>query len=56
MTSAPSPGAAQISKILKFGSRPVNLLLGYYYNSERPEGGAESQVRFQVNLLYPLKP
>ncbi len=39
-----------------FGSRPVNLLVGYYYNSERPEGGAQKQVRFQINLICPQKP
>ena len=50
------PWGGQISKVLKFGSRPVNLLAGYYYNSERPEGGAESQVRLQINLIYPQVP
>jgi hypothetical protein len=50
------PWGGQISKVLNFGSRPVNLLLGYYSNSEYPEGGAESQVRLQINLLYPQAP
>lgn len=50
------PWGAQMSKILMFGSRPVNLLVGYYHNSERPDGGAENQVRMQLNLIYPLKP
>jgi hypothetical protein len=31
----------------------VNLLAGYYKNSEHPEGGAEEQVRMQINLLFP---
>lgn len=47
------PWGLQVSKIMKFGNQPVNLLLGYYDNSEHPDGGAESQVRFQINLLYP---
>ena len=47
------PWGAQISKVLRFGSRPVNLLAGYYKNSEHPEGGAEEQVRMQINLLFP---
>jgi hypothetical protein len=34
----------------------VNLLAGYYYNSEHPESGADSQVRVQINLLYPQAP
>jgi len=50
------PWGAQISKVLKFGSRPVNLLAGYYANSEYPEGGAENQVRVQINLLFPQMP
>ena len=50
------PWGLQLSKVLKFGSRPVNLLAGYYYNSEHPEGGADEQIRIQVNLLYPQAP
>lgn len=34
---------------------PVNLLLGYYENSEHPEGAADSQVRIQVNFMFPTK-
>ena len=34
-------------------SRPANVLLGYYKNSEHPTDGAESQVRIQINLLFP---
>jgi len=49
------PWGIQISKVTHFGSRPVNLLLGYYENSEYPEGAADSQVRFQLNRLFPLK-
>lgn len=50
------PWGAQLSKVLMFGSRPVNLLAGYYYNSEHPESGADSQFRIQINLLYPQTP
>ena len=49
------PWGLQISKVTRFGSRPVNLLLGYYKNSEKPEGGADYQVRFQLNFLFPQK-
>ena len=49
------PWGLQVSKITRFGSQPVNLLLGYYYNSEHPEGAADSQVRIQVNFLFPTK-
>ena len=47
------PFGLQVSKVTRFGKQPVNLLLGYYENSEHPDGGPESQVRFQLNLLYP---
>jgi hypothetical protein len=50
------PWGLQVSKVTRFGGRPVNLLLGYYKNSTHPEGGADSQVRFQLNLLFPQKP
>jgi hypothetical protein len=39
--------------LTRFGSRPVNLLLGYYHNAEHPDGAAGAQIRFQVNLMYP---
>jgi hypothetical protein len=47
------PWGLQVSKVVRFGSRPVNLLLGYYANSEHPDGGAEDQIRFQINFLFP---
>lgn len=49
------PWGLQVSKITRFGSQPVNLLLGYYHNSEHPEGAADSQVRIQVNFMFPTK-
>ena len=50
------PFGLQISKVTHFGTRPANVLVGYYANVERPEGGAEGQVRIQINLMYPQKP
>jgi len=47
------PWGLQVSKLSKIGRRPINIILGYYYNSEHPEGGADQQVRIQINLLYP---
>jgi hypothetical protein len=47
------PWGLQISKLARFGSRPVNLLFGYYANSEHPEGAADRQVRIQLNFLFP---
>ena len=49
------PWGAQVSKVVNLGSQPANLLAGYYYYSEHPTLGAESQVRLQVNLIFPTK-
>jgi hypothetical protein len=47
------PWGVQVSKVAEIGSQPVNLLLGYYSNSEHPTNGVESQVRLQINFLFP---
>jgi len=49
------PWGLQVSKVTKFGSRPVNLLVGYYENSEHPTGAPDSVARVQSNLLFPQK-
>jgi len=35
-----------------FEGQPVNLLVGYYDNSEHPDGGAEGQLRLQLNFIF----
>ena len=49
------PWGLQISKLTLLGKRPVNLLAGYYKNSQHPDLGADSQVRLQINFLFPDK-
>lgn len=49
------PWGLQISKVTHIGTRPVNLLAGYYVNSEHPMGSADSQVRVQINFLFPTR-
>ena len=49
------PWGLQVSKVTHFGHQPVNLIIGYYRNSQHPDGGAESQVRFQINFMFPQK-
>lgn len=49
------PWGLQISKVTHFGARPVNLLAGYYENSTHPTGGPDSQVRIQLNFIFPQK-
>lgn len=50
------PLGLQLSKVLKFGTMPANVLVGYYSNVEHPDGGADEQIRVQVNLMFPQKP
>jgi hypothetical protein len=49
------PCGLQISKVLNLGQRPANLLFGYYKNSSHPDKGAENEVRFQINFMFPQK-
>jgi len=49
------PWGLQVSKITRIAGQPVNLLAGYYWNSTHPDGGAESQVRLQLNFMFPNK-
>lgn len=42
-----------ISKTTVFNGRPMSLGVQYYYNVERPDGVAATQLRFVVSLLYP---
>jgi len=49
------PWGLNVSKVMRFGAQPVNLLAGYYTNSTHPDGGAEDQVRLQINFMFPKK-
>ena len=40
-------------KIVRFGRLPVNLQLQAYYNVVTPDNGADWQLRFQVQFLFP---
>lgn len=42
-----------VSRTTVFNRRPMTLGVQYYYNVERPDGAAASQVRFAISLLYP---
>ena len=46
------PWGLQVSKVTKFGNQPVNLLVGYYHNSEHPTGTADAQLRVQLNFIF----
>ena len=47
------PLGAGVGKIVRVGKLPINLQLASYYNVVTPEYGAEWQLRFQVQLLFP---
>jgi hypothetical protein len=47
------PIGAQFGRLIKImGKLPVNMLLGAYYNVERPRYGATWQLRTQVALVF----
>jgi len=44
-----------VSKITMVGKQPMNVLLQYYHNVERPDAAGADVVRMQFTLLYPRK-
>ncbi len=42
-----------VSKITMVGKQPMNVILQYYHNVERPTGAGADMVRMQFTLLYP---
>jgi len=49
------PVGGGVGRILKIGKQPVNMQLAYFNNVQHPSGGADQQVRFQVQLMFPVK-
>jgi hypothetical protein len=47
------PIGAGAGKLFKAGNLPINAQVGYYYNVVTPDFGPDSQLRFQVVLLFP---
>ncbi|MFZ0133489.1 MAG: hypothetical protein WAK95_13200 [Desulfobacterales bacterium] len=47
------PLGGGVGKIVRFGRLPVNLQLQAFYNVETPDDGADWQLRFQVQFLFP---
>lgn len=47
------PIGAGVGKITRLGKLPLNIQLAAYYNVEHPSGGADWQLRFQVQFLFP---
>ncbi|MDH3699193.1 MAG: hypothetical protein OEQ81_11045 [Flavobacteriaceae bacterium] len=47
------PLGAGFGKLFRWGKQPINAQAGYYFNVVKPDGGADSQLRFQITLLFP---
>lgn len=47
------PVGGGVGKIQRFGKLPLNIQIGAYYNVETPDNGADWQLRFQVQFLFP---
>jgi hypothetical protein len=47
------PLGGGVGKIFHLGKLPVNTQLSAYYNVETPTFGADWQLRFQVQLMFP---
>jgi hypothetical protein len=47
------PMGGGIGKIFKVGKQPMNAQVGAYYNVEKPEGGADWNLRFQLQFMFP---
>ncbi len=47
------PLGGGMGKIFKIGKRPVNGQISAYYNVEKPDFGADWQLRIQLQLLFP---
>lgn len=47
------PVGLGVSKITMVGKQPLNILLQYYHNIERPDAAGADLVRMQFTLLYP---
>jgi hypothetical protein len=47
------PVGGGVGKIFRLGSQPMNAQLAGYYNVVTPDGGADFQIRFQFQFLFP---
>jgi hypothetical protein len=47
------PIGGGVGHIFHVGRLPVNTQISAYYNVEKPDGGADWQLRVQVQLMFP---
>lgn len=47
------PVGGGIGKVFKIGNQPVNATLRAYHNTQAPRSGADWQLQFQIQFLFP---
>jgi len=47
------PFGGGVGKIFKIGKQPINAQIAAYYNAEKPDSGADWQLRAQLQFLFP---
>jgi hypothetical protein len=47
------PFGGGVGKIFRIGKQPLNAQVSAYYNVEKPESGADWQLRLQLQMLFP---
>jgi hypothetical protein len=47
------PLGGSIGQILKWGTQPINVSVGAYYNVEKPQFGSDWSLRLQMTFLFP---
>jgi len=47
------PIGGGFGRVFRIGRQPVNMQLAAYYNVVKPIGGADWQLRAQVQFLFP---
>ena len=47
------PVGGGVGRVYKIGKQPVNTLVQAYYNVEKPDLGADWQLRIQFMFLFP---
>lgn len=47
------PINVSVAQLVKIGGKPIQFMLGYRYYAEKPDGGPDWGLRFQVTFLFP---
>jgi hypothetical protein len=47
------PFGGGFGKIFRIGNQPISASLATYYNVEKPDFGADWQIRAQLQFLFP---